>query len=106
MINWIENWYKSQCNDDWEHNFGVKITTIDNPGWEITIDLNSTNLSSLSFPWTLVGDFESSWVGYKIENNQFNGASDPQNLSTLLNIFKMLAESKDIIDTDILNLLK
>ena len=29
----LQKWYKSQCNGDWEHSFGIKIETLDNPGW-------------------------------------------------------------------------
>ena len=30
---WLLSWYHSQCDGDWEHGNGVKIGTIDNPGW-------------------------------------------------------------------------
>jgi hypothetical protein len=42
-------WYVGQCNGDWEHDSGVKIDTLDNPGWRITISLNSTVLENESF---------------------------------------------------------
>lgn len=32
----IMGWYASNCNDDWEHRFGVKINTLDNLGWSIS----------------------------------------------------------------------
>ena len=30
LIRWLEEWYKSQCDGDWEHLFGVEIGTLDN----------------------------------------------------------------------------
>jgi hypothetical protein len=31
----IQKWYLEQCNGDWEHSYGIEITTMDNPGWYI-----------------------------------------------------------------------
>ena len=42
MIDWIENWYESHCDGDWEHDFGVSIDTLDNPGWLVKINLDDT----------------------------------------------------------------
>ena len=93
MLEWLENWYDSQCDGGWEHQYGIKIETIDNPGWEITIDLEDTDIVLNPISWTLIGDFENKWVGYKIEENKFNGASDPKNLTAIISIFKELIEN-------------
>jgi len=45
----IQDWYKINCNDDWEHRYGYKIETLDNPGWAIKIDLTDTALNNLEF---------------------------------------------------------
>lgn len=31
----LERWYASQCDDNWEHSYGIRIDTLDNPGWRI-----------------------------------------------------------------------
>ena len=41
-IEWLEQWYVAQCDGDWEHAKGVKIETLDNPGWLLTVDLAGT----------------------------------------------------------------
>lgn len=105
MLEWLQNWYKSQCNNDWEHIFGIKIETIDNPGWEITIDLEGTEFILNDIPWTLIGDFENTWIGYKIENHKFNGASDPNNLCTTIFAFKELIEKGYISEDEIYGML-
>jgi hypothetical protein len=46
---WIENWYQAQCDGDWEHEFGITIETVDNPGWYLTINLTNTNLENVEF---------------------------------------------------------
>ncbi|WP_203237204.1 Imm53 family immunity protein [Streptomyces gilvosporeus] len=28
-------WYTSQCDGGWEHEYGIRIETLDNPGWSV-----------------------------------------------------------------------
>jgi len=39
----LEKWYSAQCDGDWEHQYGVSIGTLDNPGWTLEIDLRGTD---------------------------------------------------------------
>ena len=41
-LDFLQQWYAEQCNGDWEHEFGIKIETLDNPGWSLEIDLAKT----------------------------------------------------------------
>ncbi len=43
-IAFIEAWYVSHCDGEWEHEFGIRIATIDNPGWHLEIDIVDTSL--------------------------------------------------------------
>ena len=49
IINWITDWFTSNCDGDWEHQSGITITTIDNPGWSVTVDIEGTVLERASF---------------------------------------------------------
>ncbi len=40
----LEQWFRSMCNGDWEHTYGIKILTLDNPGWIVAIELRDTPL--------------------------------------------------------------
>lgn len=93
MIKWLENWYAVQCDGDWEHYFGIKIKTLDNPGWDVTIDLEDTVYELDDVPWTEVRWNDDDWFGSKIVNNQFNGAGDPRKLEIIFHKFKTLLES-------------
>ncbi len=31
-LNWIQSWYYENCDGDWEHSYGMRIDTVDNPG--------------------------------------------------------------------------
>ena len=45
----LQDWYLAQCDEDWEHSYGVKIDTLDNPGWLIDVDLKDTSLEFRPF---------------------------------------------------------
>ena len=89
----IQKWYLSQCNDDWEHQNGVSIDTLDNPGWRLEINLNETDLENVIFNEVSKGitkDSETSgdnWYNCKVENNKFIGHGGPHKLEEILNIF-------------------
>ncbi|WP_407667455.1 Imm53 family immunity protein [Myxococcus dinghuensis] len=46
---WLATWFRNQCNGNWEHTRGISITTIDNPGWLVTVDLQGTTVESRSW---------------------------------------------------------
>ena len=48
-LKWLENWMRSMCNGSWEHCYGVKIGTLDNPGWWVEIDIIDTPLEEKKF---------------------------------------------------------
>lgn len=92
IINWIKNWYLDQCNDDWEHSYGITIQTIDNPGWEVNIDLKGTKYEGLVHKSQLIEKNDADWYSFKIEDNKFSGYGDPSKLDLILIKFKELVE--------------
>ncbi|MEL7526076.1 MAG: Imm53 family immunity protein [Pseudomonadota bacterium] len=40
-VSQIENWYAANCDGDWEHQGGLDISTLDNPGWRVQLDLDT-----------------------------------------------------------------
>jgi immunity protein 53 of polymorphic toxin system len=46
-IAFLETWFLSQCDGDWEHDARIEISTLDNPGWYLSIDLTATDLEDL-----------------------------------------------------------
>lgn len=91
-LEWLQNWYLSQCNGDWEHEYGIKIDTLDNPGWTIYIDLTDTRCENKSFvPMNLRKD-EQDWIQCNVVDNQFKGAGSALNLIKILNVFRQWVE--------------
>jgi hypothetical protein len=42
-------WFERQCANDWHEDRGIKIDTLDNPGWSMKIDLRGTSLQEKVF---------------------------------------------------------
>lgn len=102
----IQQWYQSQCDGDWEHSYGIKIDTLDNPGWSVSVDLEGTELEKIEFTKTEYGlgsDAESSgddWLLCKKEGAQFIGCGGPTKLKEILHIFTdWTTKSKGSIQT-------
>ncbi len=47
VFQYVKEWYKENCDGDWEHQYGASINTLDNPGWEVRVDLAFTELECL-----------------------------------------------------------
>lgn len=89
---WIQHWFKNNCDGDWEHGNGIQITTIDNPGWDVEIDISNTSLANIEIPWVLNESSKQDWYGVKIENHVFNASGDSGKLTFLLGLFKEMIE--------------
>jgi hypothetical protein len=83
------DWYTAQCNGDWEHQHGFDISTLDNPGIHLRVDLNGTPLERAAFERIEHDiDSESRWlVCEKTAEGYFDGACAPAMSERLLEIF-------------------
>ncbi len=90
-------WYLAECNNDWEHSYGVKIDTLDNPGWSLKIDLRETNLEGRTFTrlergepagdlteWQSLG----TWLVADVIGGVFDVACGPLDLSEAIQVFR------------------
>jgi hypothetical protein len=83
----LEEWYSRQCNGEWEHGFGVSISTIDNPGWRASIDLRDTKKQASILDRVKLDRSEGDWIHYWVEKGKFELACGPLNLSEAIDIF-------------------
>ena len=94
----LQHWYLSQCNDNWEHSYGVTIDTLDNPGWRVSIDLTDTKLKSAAFTKVSYGIEDDSktrdteWLVCDKKQNQFIGHGGPMKLEEIISVFLSWAE--------------
>lgn len=43
IFKWLEKWYSSKCDGEWENYYGIKINTLDNPEsdfYKVDMDLS------------------------------------------------------------------
>jgi len=94
-LEFVQAWYLSQCNGEWEHVRGVTIETLDNPGWLVTIDLFQTALEDRGMTPVREEREATDWLECRIENNQFRGAGDSRKLDAILAVFQDWATQRD-----------
>ena len=93
-LQWLQEWFRSHCNGEWEHQNGVKIESLDNPGWGLVVDLHGTELDShIAEPYAVERD-EHDWVFCKIEAGQFRGHGDPSKLEWMIEYFRRWVETE------------
>lgn len=92
VLNWIEAWYKGSCNGDWEHNYGVRIDTIDNPGWSVVIDLHDTKDQEIRVEKISFEESPSNWYNYSVMNGKYKAYGSPDKLKFLLEMFRNIVQ--------------
>ena len=89
----LEKWFAENCNGDWEHQGGLKIGTLDNPGWMVRLDLDTIEhkfdetVSDLNRPLTDNPETtDEDFVHYRFfpEQNALEVACGVSNLSEVL----------------------
>lgn len=92
VLEWLQRWYTEQCNGDWEHEWGVKIETLDNPGWSVVVDLEDTDLEAREYSKMDIKRGETDWFFTQVQDQRFSAACGPGNLAEVLTIFREWAE--------------
>lgn len=89
----LSAWYREQCDGDWEHHHGVTITTLDNPGWWVKVDLAGTALAEAIYADVAEGvdagghPRAECWLRCRIVDGQWHGAGDPARLDDIIRHF-------------------
>ncbi|MDR0916171.1 MAG: immunity 53 family protein [Oscillospiraceae bacterium] len=92
ILNWLEEWYQSTCDSEREHLYGVKIDTLDNPGWVVRIDLADTLLQGKIFDNINIDNGDNDWIVCRVVNDIYEGFGDPYKLEKMLSVFKEWVE--------------
>lgn len=84
----LQVWYSSHCDGDWEHQQGIKIDTLDNPGWRLTVDLTGTELEEKKFlDWEDNYEHETDWLRCWLSGSTFEATCGPNRLSDAIRVF-------------------
>ncbi|QEX21664.1 hypothetical protein FRZ61_15930 [Hypericibacter adhaerens] len=91
---WLQDWYASQCNGTWEHSWGIKIGSIDNPGWKIDIEIRDTSLEGKRLAIIDINRSESDWYYVGCDGQKFHGVGGAKNLGDILQAFKEFVDDR------------
>ena len=91
-LRWLQEWFQSCCNGDWEHLYGVNIDTLDNPGWILKINLINTKLENKEFKEKTIEIDEENWFRCWTSENCFCGVGGTKNLADIIRCFRLWAE--------------
>jgi hypothetical protein len=92
-LEWLDDWYQSQCNGDWEHSQGVRLEPLDQSGWRLTIHLAGTSAANTS-PQCLNLDTPcGEWINCSISADRFQGSGDPRKLEQIIGIFRQWVDA-------------
>lgn len=90
----LQQWYSRHCDASWEHQYGICIETLDNPGWRLEVDLAGTPLLLVAFTDLSVERTTTDWVRCRVQDGKFEGFGGPENLRELLLSFLKWAEQE------------
>ena len=83
----IQNWYAANCDGYWEHQNGLRIETLDNPGWLVEIDVGSFRSHFEGFEVVKFDRSNDDWLRCELDGDKFKGFGGPGNLREILGIF-------------------
>ena len=86
-LNAMQEWYAGCCDGDWEHTYGIRIETLDNPGWMVDIDLIDTPLEGRQFKPLILERSENDWLNCQVVADTFKCSGGPRNLGEILRVF-------------------
>lgn len=86
-------WFVRHCDGDWEHDLGIRIETLDNPGWAVDVRLGDTELEGKSAEWHREEASESEWLHWRSTGDTFEARCGPGDLARALAAFQSFARS-------------
>ena len=87
VLKGLQAWFAAQCDGDWEHQYGVTIETLDNPGWRFEADLRGTSLEEKKFEEVNLSRSQQDWIRCRVKNKKFEGFGGPSNLEEIVDAF-------------------
>lgn len=83
----LQSWYVQQCDGNWEHDHGVQLFTLANPGWSLTINFADTELEDRVFVRIEREVSENEWIHCWVENHKFEGRCGSGQLEAIIEEF-------------------
>lgn len=87
-LEWLCDWFASRCDGEWEHEFGIAVSTLDNPGWSLRIDLTGTELADRGFVLREMEEGDRWMRLWKDGAHVFHAAGSPTMLAAMIRAFR------------------
>ena len=87
----LVEWFARQCDGDWEHDLGIRIQTLDNPGWAVDILIEGTDLEGALVDWVKSEESELRWLHWRSTGLMFEARCGPRDLERALATFEAFA---------------
>lgn len=91
---WLQSFFQSNCDGEWEHEYGCTIETTSDPGWKLTFELRGTTYDSLNLEELEDRQGPMSWMKCKIEDSVFIAYSSPKRLAECITLLRDLVEGR------------
>ena len=95
LLEELQEWYHAHCDGDWEHEYGMRIENIDNPGWSLSIPISDTELETRPFTPVRRDHGSGDWLLCRVEDGTFRGDGGSRNLAEILRVFLDWARDGD-----------
>lgn len=93
-LDFLQRWYAEQCNGDWEHEFGVRLATLDNPGWVLSVDLVDTDLEGRELARVKQEPEPDRRLWSASDGELYQSSCDTRSLPDMLTRFRDFAEGR------------
>src|SRR3954470_10755305 len=64
-------WFAEHCDGDWEHDEGIRLETLDNPGWALDVRTEDTELQGRVIDWVKDDQSEEEWLYWRSTGTKF-----------------------------------
>lgn len=88
----LQSWFVDMCDGDWEHDSRVKLESLDNPGWSLSVNLADTPGGPFAMNRVDVAESELRWWSCWMDSQEFRAACGPECLDNVLRIFLGLVQ--------------
>ncbi|WP_433366812.1 Imm53 family immunity protein [Actinoplanes sp. CA-142083] len=90
----LASWYVAHCDGEWEHEFGVRIETVDNPGWNLRVDIIGTEMEG-RIATRGRREFEGGgWLIVESDGRSFEASCDAMSLRLAVQEFKKFVDTE------------
>jgi Immunity protein 53 len=80
----LQQWYLSSCDGAWEHEYGLSIQSLPDPGWELNLDLLATSWEGLELEPQSSRNSEQDWLHLRTTERGLQATCGPLGLSSAI----------------------